>query len=382
MRSYTVTRVWGIPIRINISLVVFLPVLAWLIGSGAQIAAYTAIVNGLGPVTLDPARLQVGTTPWVVGAVAALGLFVSVVLHELGHAWAAMRYGLGVQSITLWILGGIASLDAMPREWNRELWIALAGPAVSLLVALACLGALQVLPASLPAVVFVVGWLAVTNLVLTAFNLLPAFPMDGGRVFRALLARSRSYEDATRTAARVGTGFAVLFALVGVLSFAPLLLLLALFVYGAATTESRTVLLQELLAGLTVGDVAGRDVQTVDADTSVAAFAERLLRDRRTAYPVVEDGETVGAVTLADVRDVPADEREMVTVGDIAQTDVPRLDRALGAFDGLVALNEQRGDVALLTAEDRVVGVVSSEDFSAVLQFRGDARSAGVRGAL
>jgi Zn-dependent protease len=116
---------------------------------------------------------------------------------------------------------------------------------------------------------FVFGWLAIVNLTLAAFNLLPAFPMDGGRILRALLARSRPYVSATRIAGRIGVIFALLFAVVGVLSFNLILLLLAVFVYGAATTESRTVLIDELLEGITVGDIMTRNPRTIASNATM-----------------------------------------------------------------------------------------------------------------
>jgi Zn-dependent protease len=138
MRNYTIATVWGIPIKTNISLLVFLLIPAWIIGSGTQIETYVGIVNSFAPTPLDVSVLTAGNTPWVVGAGAAVGLFVSVALHELGHAWAARRYGIGTSSITLWLLSGIAALESMPREWDREFWIALAGPVTSVLTAVAC----------------------------------------------------------------------------------------------------------------------------------------------------------------------------------------------------------------------------------------------------
>ncbi|MFB6218802.1 MAG: site-2 protease family protein [Halobacteriaceae archaeon] len=364
MRSYTVGSVWGIPIRINISLVVFLPVLAWLIGSGEQIAVYAGVIGGLTGVAFDVPALRAGATPWLVGSTAAVGLFVSVAVHELGHSWVALRYGLEIESITLWILGGLAALSEVPREWDRELTIAAAGPLVSVVLGGVLWGATLATPASLAPLRFVLGWLAVTNVGLAAFNLLPAFPMDGGRILRALLARSRPYASATRIAGRVGVVFAVLFAVVGVLQFSPLLLLLALFVYGAATTESRAVVLDDLLEGLTVGDVMSRDPPTVAADATVAEFADRMLRDRQTAYAVTDGGEVVGVATLDDLRGVR--DREGTTVGAVAGA-AGRIAAAGDAFDGFVALTSSGASHALVEDGGRVVGLLSEGDYAHAL---------------
>jgi Zn-dependent protease len=116
MRNLTVARVWGIPIRINVSLVVFLPILAWLIGSGGQIEIYAGFIESLTGEGFDLAVLRAGSTPWVIGVLAAVGLFVSVTLHELGHSWVALRYGVENESIALWNLGGIAALSSIPHE--------------------------------------------------------------------------------------------------------------------------------------------------------------------------------------------------------------------------------------------------------------------------
>ncbi|MEF8814392.1 MAG: site-2 protease family protein [Halovenus sp.] len=371
MRNYTLFHVWDIPIRINVSLVIFLPILAWLIGSGTQLAAYVELIEAVTPAAIDPTVLA-EEDRWVVGILAAVGLFASVAVHELGHAWAAMRYGIGTESITLWILGGLASLTEMPREWNREFWIAIAGPITSLLLGVAAYALLFVVPESATLAVFVVGFVTVMNLVLAVFNLLPAFPMDGGRILRALLARNRSYVSATRTAASVGTVFALLFAVFGILvTFSPLLLLLALFIYAAATSESRSVVLGELLDGLSVGDLVA-DNDPIEADATVAEALDRLLRARRSDLAVVADGTVVGAITASELRDVPHDERESTAVGDITTTDLPRLDSATTAFDALYELMTTRSDTAIVEHNGSPVGVVSRADFTAVLDVRRD----------
>ena len=371
MRSFKVAQVWGIPIKIHISLLVVLPLFAWLLGSGQQIELYAGLIEGLTGAPLDTDALTVdGAIPWIIGSAAAVGLFVSVALHELGHAWAALRYDLEVESITLWILGGLASLSAIPREWNKEFWIAVAGPATSILTGLACYGALFVIPTSQPVLVFVVGWLAVTNVVLAVFNMVPAFPMDGGRVLRALLARNRSYAGATRTAATVGKLFAILFGAAGLLGgFNPMLVLLALFIYGAASSESRTVALGDLLEGLTVTDMAAAPDATIEADATVSELVTRMFADRRTEFAVVEDGNVVGIISGDDFRAVAPEERETTTVADLMATDLPTFDGSMPAFDALVALDQARASEAFVSTPDGT-RVVSRTDFAAAMEMR------------
>jgi len=367
--NYTLFSVWGIPIRVNVSLLVFLPVLAWLVGTGEQLAAYGSLIDLLPTADVDPGALT-DTERWLIGASAALGLFGSVTVHELGHAWVAMRYDIGVESITLWILGGLASLSEMPRQWDQELYIAVAGPVSSLALAALCVGALAVLPAELTVVSFVVGFLAVMNVVLAVFNMVPAFPMDGGRVLRALLGRTRSYASATRTAARVGTGFALLFAVVGiVVVFSPTLLLLALFIYVAATSESRSVMIAELLSGLSVADILSES-PTVDANDSAAAVFDRVVGARRTELAVAENGRIVGVVTGEQLRELPFEEFETTTAGELATTDLPRFDARSSAADALTGLTRSRADAALVERDGSPIGVVSRNDFTTVLEFR------------
>jgi Zn-dependent protease len=371
MRNVTVARVWGIPIRINVSLVVFAPILVWLIGSGDQIAGYAAVVADATGTPLDGAALSAGLLPWLLGSAAAVGLFVSVTLHELGHSWVAMRYDIEIESITLWIFGGIASLSSVPREWQREFWIAVAGPVASVGVAVVCLAVASLLPASLPAAVFVVGWLGLVNVTLAVFNMLPAFPMDGGRVLRAVLARSRPYADATDIAARIGVFFAFLFAIVGVLNFNPILLLVALFIYGAAKTESRVTAMTDLLDGLDVSDVVDPTDVTVAADTTLADLGTRMLVDRRTSYPVADrDGSIVGAVDLGAMTGLDADAVASTTVRDVMTTDLPRVGVDDDAFEALMALSRSPTQAALVEDADGVVGVVTRADFGRLLDIR------------
>lgn len=367
--NYTLFRVWGIPIRVNVSLIVFLPILAWLIGSGEQLAAYASIINSLTPATVDPAALA-EVDRWVVGTAAAVGLFASVTLHELGHAWAAMRYDIEVESITLWILGGLASLSEMPKEWNREFWIAVAGPVTSVLVGVAGILALFVIPPSATLLVFAVGFIAVINIILAVFNMVPAFPMDGGRVLRALLARDRSYADATRAATRAGAMFALVFMILGVLAFSPLLILVAAFIYIVGKSESKAVVLDELLTGFRAGDLIAES-DPVASDDSLASVFTRLFAARRTDLTVVDaSGAIIGAITASTLSEIDPDEYESTTAGDVAATDLPRIDADTSAFDALQVLSRARAGVAFVERDGEPIGLISNTDFAAVLNIR------------
>ena len=367
MKNFEIGRITGIPIRLNVTLVVFLPLLAWLISREAQLTFYAELVNRIAPRAIDIGAIQSGSTPIVVGAATAAGLFVGVLLHELGHSWTARRYGVTITSITLWIFGGMAHMKDLPEDWDVELYVALAGPAMSVLVGAVCYALLFVLPAQ-PILVFVVGSLAVINVTLAIFNLVPAFPMDGGRVLRALLARSRPYAEATQTAATVGKLMAVLMAIFAVLAFAPLLLLIAMFVYIAAGAESRTTVVRELLKGMTARELMSTEVRTVTPETTVAEFLDRVLTERTTAYPVMDRGTVTGVVTLDSVRKVPEGKRESTTVADVMGAAPASVSPDSDAFGALMAMSTAKGERVLVVEDGRFVGQITAGDFMTALE--------------
>jgi Zn-dependent protease/CBS domain-containing protein len=367
MRSFEIGRITDIPIRLNITLVVFLPVLAWLISREEQLTLYAETVNGISPQAIDIAVIRSGSTPEIAGVVTAIGLFVGVLLHELGHSWTARRYGVTISSITLWIFGGMAHMEDLPEDWDIELYVALAGPAMSVLVGAVCYLLLFVVPAQ-PTVVFVVGSLALINVTLAIFNLIPAFPMDGGRVLRALLARSRPYAEATQTAATVGKLLAILMAVFAVLAFAPILLLVAMFVYIAAGAESRTTVLRELLRGITVRELMSTDVRTIAPETTVAEFIDRVITERTTAYPVMDRGTVTGVVTLESVRGVDPEDRKHTTVADVMGPAPPSVDPDADAFEALATMSAANGDRVLVVEDGRFIGQLTASDFTTAIE--------------
>lgn len=373
MRKFRVMTVMGIPIELHISLLVFLPFLAWRLGNQAYIGTWVAIVNTISPQTIDPTVLLPGLTPWLIGIGGAIGLFIGVAVHELGHAWVARRYDVQTSSITLWLFGGVAHLEHLPTEWDTEFWIAIAGPITSVLIGLVCYGGLQAVPRSLPVTSFLLGWLALTNVSLAVFNLLPAFPMDGGRVLRSLLARSRPFVQATRMAVSVAKVIALLLGLVGVFTVNILLILVAGFVYLAAVSEATTVVTRDLLSDISVRDLVRPDMNTVLTGTSVLLLVDQMLTERRTAYIVVDDtGTVVGVITLANLQG--ALETPQTTVDDIMTKNPPTISADATAFELFTTLGQGRGEYVLLEEDGRTIGLISQTDFMQMLSLLQGAR--------
>lgn len=253
----------------------------------------------------------IGVLHWrAEGTVAAVALglgfilavFGCVVLHEFGHALAARRYGIATRDITLLPIGGLARLERMPGDPRQELVVALAGPAVNVLLAGVAFAVLQMTASFTPLDELTVTRgafverLLVVNLWLVAFNLLPAFPMDGGRVARALLAMRMEHARATRIAASLGQGMALLFGLLGLLGN-PFLLFIALFVWIGAAQEAASTGLKSSLAGWTVAHAMITDFRSLDADDSLGRAVELLLAGTQQDFPVLRDGELVGVLT-------------------------------------------------------------------------------------
>ncbi len=233
------------------------------------------------------------------GAVAGnigflLALFLCVLLHEFGHALAARRYGIPTKDITLWPIGGVARLERMPTDPKQELVVALAGPAVNVAIAL------FLLPIVAVSNVAFFERLLTTNLFLVAFNMIPAFPMDGGRVLRAGLALKMDYAKATSSAAKIGQGFAIVFGIMGLFTN-PFLILIAVFIWFGAAGEAQLTQTQAKLAGARVEQAMLTSFETVSPINSLRYVTQLMLAGSQQEFPVVENGKPIGLVTRADL---------------------------------------------------------------------------------
>ncbi|MEF8775373.1 MAG: site-2 protease family protein [Haloarculaceae archaeon] len=372
MRRYRIGSAFGIPIKLDLTFLLVLPLFAYIIA--VQVDLWVDILNDSFGAGMDPAVLSGTGVAWVLGVIAALGLFAGVVLHELGHSLVAMRFGFPIDSITLWLFGGIAQLTEMPEDWKQELYIAIAGPVVSIVLGVGSFLAFSLVPAgggvTVVAVKFLLGYLALMNIALAAFNLLPGFPMDGGRVLRALLGRTRTFARATQIAAEVGKAFAILLGLFGLLAvFNPFLIAIAFFIYIGAASEAQQTIMKAAFEGMTVRDIMTpvERVQTVGPDTSVADLIDVMFRERHTGYPVVAGGDVVGVVTLDDARAVRDVEQEAYTVADIMTTELVTVEAGEDVMDALQTLEENDVGRLIVQDDEAFAGLLTRTDIMTAL---------------
>lgn len=359
--SYKIARIAGIPIRIHVSFLIVLPLFAYIFGSVFRQAAAAAGV--------PPQGLAIG--PWLWGLALAIALFAAVLVHELAHSLYAIRKGGEVREITLLMLGGVSQLTKMPDGPKREAMMAFVGPLTSLLIGGLCLGIYALLGevGSFNAR-FALFYLGFLNVFLGAFNLLPAFPMDGGRILRSLLTGPLGKLKATRVAAAVGKGFAVLLGLWGLLSLNIFVLLVALFVYFGAKAEAQDVVLNELLAKVHVGDVMSREVPTVSAERSVADAAALMASERRDSLVVLDEQQRViGVFSLAELERIPRERRALSTARE-AMRPTPTLSPGDDAAKAVRVMGEGALPFVPVVSEEGLVGTVSREDIARAMRLR------------
>jgi Zn-dependent protease len=279
---------------------------AWKVGRLAGIDLYVHATFLMLLAWVAFGHLAGGAGAMAKGVGVILAVFGIVVLHELGHALVARRFGIKTRDITLLPIGGIATLERMPEKPIEELLVAIAGPAVNVALALVLFAILSLSGgATAPQGIGVVGGPFLTKLMwinvsLAAFNLLPAFPMDGGRVLRGALALRMDYTNATEIAARIGQGMAALFAVVGFF-VNPMLLFIAIFVWVGARQESTVVGFRRVLAGVPIGSAMVTEFRVLSPEDRLSSAAPLIVAGFQHDFPVVDGGRLVGVLTRSDV---------------------------------------------------------------------------------
>jgi Zn-dependent protease len=371
--NLTLGRLGGVQVRIHWSWLVVFALIVWSLAA--------TVFPSQNPEHSDGVHLAMAVA-------AALLFFASVLLHELGHAWQARRDGLEIDGITLWLFGGVAQFKGAFPNPGAEFRIAIAGPLVTVVLS----GGFALLAlAGLPSAVDgVAAWLGYINLTLLVFNLIPALPLDGGRVLRAALWRARGDLGwATRVAADVGMGFGYLFIALGVLMFivegsfsGAWLAFIGWFLLQAATAEARYVATEQALAGLHVRDLMVRNPVVVDPDITVGRFMDEVASSRRfTTYPVVDrGGRPIGLLAFSSVAAVPRSEWDTRRVRDtmIALDQVPLLAESTSAVDALADLSSRPGqNRGLVVNNGNLDGLLSITDLARALEARRPPRPVG-----
>jgi Zn-dependent protease/predicted transcriptional regulator len=374
--DWQIGRILGIPIRVHASWFLIFAFVTWSLATGYL----PDMLPGLSDAHY-----------WGMAGVAALLLFVSVLLHELGHSYVALRYRIPIRQITLFIFGGVAQMNREPPGPRAEFLIAIAGPLVSFALGGVLLGfaALANVGQGLIALGMLLGSV---NLQLGLFNLIPGFPLDGGRVLRAgLWAWSGDFHQATRHASLAGQGFGVALAVLGgvfllgaAMGFMPgplaanggWIILIGVFLFAAARGSRRQAALRAALSNVSAGDVMIRDVETVEPDLSVEEAVSRFMERGYEGFPVVKDGRFIGMISVQNVRQLPQTLWPWRRVSDIMQPRTEAMEIASDA-PAITALEQmmREGETCLaVLQEGRLVGLITRAGISRFLQLQGVTR--------
>jgi Zn-dependent protease/CBS domain-containing protein len=295
-------------------------------------------------------------------------------LHELGHSYVTQRFGFKINSITLFIFGGVSQTEEIPRNPKQEMRIAIVGPGVSILIGIVFYAVyffINQFGSSLPIKILSisVGMLAFYNLLLAGFNLIPAFPIDGGRVLRAGLAMRMEYDKATRAASSFGKAVAIFMAIFGIF-YNLWLTFIAIFIYFGASQEQQALSVSLALENIKVKDVMTPNVESVSPDMSLRKFSDYMFTHKHLGYPVMENQKIIGTVSILDIRGVGKDQQDTVLVKDVMHKNFLSIapgEEAIAAFKTMARNHHDR----LLVQEDgRTVGIVSWSDVLHAIKMR------------
>jgi stage IV sporulation protein FB len=351
--SISIGRIAGTAVRIHVTFLLFL---VWIfaanyVSSGAEQA-------------------------WQ-GLAFMLLLFLCVLLHEFGHIFAARRFGVNTPDVTLLPIGGVARLERIPEKPSEELVIAIAGPAVNVVIAilLVAVGGAGMETRSLAAVesaqIPMADRLAAVNLFLALFNMIPAFPMDGGRILRALLSMRLGYVRATEIAATIGQWLAFVFGFIGLFGN-PILIFIAIFVYLAAASEAQLVAMRAMARDVPVSAAMMTQYATLDPDADIEDAVQALLRTSQSDFPVIDgSGRLQGLIGRADIVRTLKQSGPTARVADVMKKEIPQVDRRACLDRAFRLLQEKSAPaVGVVDADSRLVGLITSETVGEMLMVR------------
>ncbi|HWQ67112.1 MAG TPA: CBS domain-containing protein [Methanospirillum sp.] len=359
---------------IHFTFLLIIPLFAWIIGN--DITYTVSLVENIFRIGIDDSLIISGFMPYILGFVVACGLFTGVFIHELSHSLVARRAGIRIDSITLLFFGGVAALEDREQDPKVELKVAIAGPFMSLAIGMTCSGIVYLtgMISSNPAIAglmsYLFGYLAILNLLLFLFNLLPAFPMDGGRVFRAYLATRMPLHQATSIASTIGKGFAILFGIIGLIIFSPLLILIAFFIYIGAGQENDATRYNFLLKDVTVGGIMSTPVRTVSPSMALTEVISLMYQTKHLGFPVLDKGYLTGIITLTDMSRIPVIDRDAMQVKDAMSREIISLTPNAPVMEALRIMTQKEIGRIPIVHDGELKGIVTKSDIFTVMELR------------
>jgi Zn-dependent protease len=359
-KGVTLFKLFGFRVRVDASWLLIVVLVIWSLGAGL----FPRLFEGFSRQTY-----------WLMGVLGALGLFASIVVHELSHSLVARRFDLPIKGITLFVFGGVAEMEEEPSHPAAEFWMAIAGPITSVFIAVcvslvAFIGWRYDWPLWLTGTL---GWLGFINFLLAAFNMVPAFPLDGGRVLRsALWYTKHNLKWATRVASAVGSGFGVLLIVLGVLIFlrgdflgGMWLFLIGMFVRHASRMSYQQLMIRRALEGEPVRRFMQREVHSVPAEATLSEFVDDYVyRYHHKLFPVTENGDVRGCLGTSRLKEIPRSEWGRKRVGDVLEpcSEANMVGPDADAMKTLMRMS-RNGSSRLMVVEDgTLLGIISLKD--------------------
>jgi Zn-dependent protease/CBS domain-containing protein len=369
-KSFSLLKLFGFQVKLDLSWLILGALITWTLAQGVFPVYYEDFST---------------STYWLMGVGGAIGLLISIVFHELWHSLIARRFGLPMKGITLFVFGGVAEMTEEPPSPQAEFFMAVAGPISSVILAGVLFGVWFSLEGTgFPtAVLGVINYLAIINLILAGFNLLPAFPLDGGRVLRSVLwAVKDNLKWATQVASRIGSGFGVALMLFGVFTFilgniigGVWMFVIGMFLRGASQTSYQQLIIRRTLEGEPVEKFMKSDPVTVSPSLSLEDLVEDYIyKHHYKMYPVTDGDELTGCVTINQIKEIPKEERGDHTVGEIAKacSDINTISPEEDSVKALSVMRKNNSSRLMVVRNGKLVGVIALKDIMEMLSMKMD----------
>ncbi|MBN2366244.1 MAG: site-2 protease family protein [Calditrichaeota bacterium] len=369
-KSVKIFNLFGFEVKVDFSWLILAVLITWTLASGLFPAYFKDFST---------------STYWWMGVAGAIGLFISIVFHEFSHSMVARNFGIPMRGITLFIFGGVAEMHEEPKNAKSELFMAVAGPIASIIIGGVFYGFHLIGRNGLfsQPVHGVLVYLAYLNLILAAFNMIPAFPLDGGRVLRsALWAWKNDLKWATRISSRIGSGFGIVLIVLGVFSFingnfigGVWWFLIGMFIRGASQQSYQQLLMRRELEGEPVSRFMKKDPVTVSSSLSVDDLVEDYIyKFHYKFFPVVDNSSLKGCVHVKQVKNIPKEERKNHTVGELAEqcSDNNSIDINTDAVKALSMMRKSGNSRLMVVDNGKLVGIISLKDLLEFLSMKVD----------